>query len=66
MKITFRALRVNRNLTQKELAEKAGITIHAARLADSFPERLSALLIVKLCNFYEVSFDDIFLPHASA
>ena len=59
MKITFKGLRASANLTQAELAEKVGISVHTAKLADKNPDRLPTAVSVKLCEFYGVSFDDI-------
>lgn len=64
MAITLRAARVNKDLTQKEAAEKLGIsesTLVNYEKGKTFP---SQPVIVKMEELYELSYNDIiFLPN---
>lgn len=66
MKISLKGARVNANLTQKQVAEKLGIsnkTVCSWEKGESFPD---ALQIPKICELYGASYDDInFLPNSS-
>lgn len=63
LKITLKSARVNKNLSQKEAAQKAGVsnkTLSKWENGTSFP---TAEKIDVLCEMYGVSYDNlIFLP----
>lgn len=63
MKLTLKAARINRNLTQQEAADKIGVTIDTIgnwERAKSFP---NALHIRRIEEVYGVPYDNlIFLP----
>ena len=63
MAITVRAARVNVGLTQKEAAEKLGISesmLYKIEVGESFPR---VPLINKMLELYDTHYDDlIFLP----
>ncbi len=67
MKLSLKAARVNKGLTQKEAAEKIGVTedtIGNWERGKSYPDALHLKVIEKV---YEVSYDDIiFLPRNHA
>lgn len=64
VKMTLEAARRNVKLTQKEAAERLGIsngTLCNWEKGVSFPD---AQQIIKICDLYRVSYDDlIFLPN---
>lgn len=64
MKLTLKALRINKNLTQEEVGKKLGVTkdtISRWENAKSFPNVKQIKEIEKL---YNVTYDDIiFLPN---
>lgn len=62
MKLGLKGLRAERGLSQEEAAKGAGVTIHAIKMAERFPEKLSIKNAVAICTFYGVHLDDIFLP----
>lgn len=62
MKVTLRALRVNRNLTQSEAAQKIGVsrtTIRNWETSETFPTMQQ---LVTICSVYGCRMGDIFLP----
>ena len=67
VKISLRAARVNAGLSQKEVAISLGIsnkTLSSWENGDTFP---SADKIVRLCELYNLSYDEInFLPNKFA
>lgn len=62
MRNKLRHIRINKNLTQKELSEKIGVTQQQISLyekGDIFPSMRVAL---KIAKELEVTLDEIFLP----
>lgn len=66
MGMTLKALRVNKGLTQEQLAKELNVTsdtISNWERAITFP---NVIQIKSITDFYQVSFDDIiFLPNTS-
>lgn len=62
MKVTLKAMRVNANLTQKEVAEKIGVSSVTLVSWESNKTAPNITQLCKLCNLYRCSTDDIFLP----
>ena len=62
MKVTLKALRVNANMNQKEVACKLGVapaTLISWEAHKTYP---SVLQLNQLCSLYSCTMDDIFLP----
>ena len=62
MKVSMKAMRVNRDMTQREAAEKIGIrreTLQSWEAGRTFPQ---AQKLKALCEVYRCKMDDIFLP----
>ena len=57
----LRRVRVNQNLTQKEVAEALDITAEYLSLIELEKRTPSLELAIKLAKFYEVSLDHIFM-----
>lgn len=62
MKVTIRAMRVNRNLKQSDAARKIGVnpgTLNNWEQNKTFPTIDN---IMKICEVYECEIDDLILP----
>ena len=62
MKVTLRALRVNRGLTQKEAAERLNITPRTLQYWEMNRTFPTTKQLMKICEAYECGIGDIFLP----
>ncbi|MBD9927480.1 helix-turn-helix transcriptional regulator [Enterococcus faecalis] len=63
MKVTLRALRVTKNLTQKEAAEKVGVSTETWANYEKFKTFPDVLTIKKIESVFNVNYEDIiFLP----
>lgn len=62
MKITFKALRVNADMTQDEAAKMLGITPKTLQNWESYTTFPSAQQLMKICSVYHCELTDIFLP----
>lgn len=63
-KFTLRELRARYNLTQKEVAEKVGITVKTYNLLENDPNALKRCrceTVFSLACLFKVSMDEIFL-----
>lgn len=63
--VTLAAARVNKNLTQRDVAEKLGRNVGTIRNWESGKSIPDAIEFQDLCNLYGVSPDIIFLPRRS-
>ena len=61
-KFTLRAIRAQRNMTQAEVAKKMGVTLAAVSAWEQNKADMTARHFVKLCDVFNISRDDIFLP----
>lgn len=59
MKISIKAARINKEMTQKEAAKKLGVTKKTLGSWEAFKTMPSADKIILLCNLYDVPYDDI-------
>lgn len=62
MKVSLKAMRVNANLNQKQVAKELGIapvTLISWEAHKTFP---SVIQLNQLCKLYSCTIDDIFLP----
>ena len=66
MKISFKALRVNSELTQKEAAEMLGITPVTLQNWEAYTTYPSAQQLMQMCEIYHCELSDIFLPGMQA
>ncbi|RXK57261.1 XRE family transcriptional regulator [Enterococcus faecalis] len=63
MKVTLRALRVTKNLTQKEAAKKVGVSAETWANYERFKTFPDVLTIKKIESVFNVNYEDIiFLP----
>lgn len=56
------AARVDAGLTQEEVAKKLGITPQTIIAWEKYDRYPNAIQFRRLCNLYDRSMDDIFLP----
>ena len=66
MKVSIAAMRVNRELTQLNVAKMLDVNPSTLRSWEKGITSPTLEQLVKVCNIYNCSFDDIFLPHKSA
>ncbi len=63
MRLTLKALRTNKNLTQAEAAKRLGISEYTLNNYENFKSYPDIPMIEKILNLYSVKYDDIiFLP----
>lgn len=62
MKVSLKALRVNSELTQNEVAEKLGVRRETVMSWESYKTSPDVSTVLKLCKIYNCTLDDIFLP----
>ena len=63
MAITLKAARVNRGLSQNEVAEILNCNRTTFSRYENDPNKMPASLFMKCCELYEVSAADIFMPN---
>lgn len=66
MKITMRAMRVNRGLTQEQIAKMLGVTKATVINWEKGKSIIDASSFLTLCSIYGCSADDIILPEKLA
>ena len=62
MKISLKALRVNKDMSQNQAAEALGVTTKTIQNWESYKTFPTAQQLIKICNIYECGLNDIFLP----
>ena len=62
MQVSFKAMRVNANLTQKAVADALGITERTLQNWENGVSAPDAVQFANICKLYQCSRDDIFLP----
>ena len=63
MKVTLKAIRINKGWSQEEMAQKLGISLYTLKNYESFKTFPDVPLIKKIIEVTGVKFDDIiFLP----
>jgi DNA-binding XRE family transcriptional regulator len=64
MKVSLKAMRVNAELTQMEVASELKVPVDRVKYIESKEgsARISYETLLKLCSLYHCSVDDIFLP----
>lgn len=64
MKVSLKAMRVNREKTQCEVANALGISIDRVKYLESKEgsSKISYKDLMALCEVYKCTIDDIFLP----
>lgn len=62
LKVSLKALRVNANLNQKEVAKFIGVSPNTLVSWENNYTAPDALQLAKLCILYKCNMDDIFLP----
>jgi len=66
MKITLKALRVNRDLTQDEAAKILNVTAKTIQNWESYTTFPTGKQLIEICTAYGCELNDIFLPTALA
>lgn len=61
-KMTMEAARVNKHLTQQELADKMGVSRITVQNWESGKSKIKPAYLFLFCNITELSEDDILLP----
>lgn len=54
MKRSIKGLRADNNLTQKQLAEILGISVHSLQRYEAGESDISFKLVVKLCDYFGI------------
>jgi len=62
LKIKLKALRVNADMTLDIAAEKLNVTVRTLQNWENYTTFPNTLQLVKICDVYGCTFDDIFLP----
>lgn len=64
MKVSLKAARVNAELTQMEVAEKLGISVDKIKYLETKEgsAKITYETLLALCEIYNCTLDDIFLP----
>jgi DNA-binding XRE family transcriptional regulator len=62
LKITFKALRVNKDMSQVEASSALGISKKTLQNWEAYTTYPNAIQLLKICEVYECSLGDIFLP----
>lgn len=62
MKLSLKAWRANKDLTQSEVANKLGITKETLSSWERYRTFPDLIALRKLCEIYDCKLDDIFLP----
>lgn len=66
MKVKLKALRVNAELTQEEAAKKMGVTRETIQNWEAHRTFPNINSLNKLCDIYNCSLNDIFIPSSLA
>lgn len=66
MKITLKALRVNKDMTQDDAAVVLGVTKRTVQNWESYTTFPTAQQLMDICNAYDCELGDIFLPSTLA
>ena len=62
LQVTPKAARVNKGLTQADVAQYMGVSVDVIKRIEAGKRPLKVTEMEKLCELYECSFDDISLP----
>ena len=62
MKISLKALRVNKEMTQEEAAKALNITAKTLQNWESYTTFPTGRQLIEICSVYGCGLDDIFLP----
>lgn len=64
MRVSLKAARVNAELRQTEVAEKMGVSVDKIKYLETKEgsQRITYETLIKLCDLYQCTPDDIFLP----
>ena len=66
MQVSLKAMRINSKLTQNDVAERVNVTVKTVQNWENNISTPDAIQFAKLCNIYQCSRDDIFLPDSLA
>lgn len=65
MRVSLKAARINANLTRKQVAEKLGFSTDTLKSIENGKREVRVSEFNTLCNLYNCTIDDIFLPFNS-
>ena len=65
MQISLKAMRVNSNLTRKYVAKQLGFSTDTLKAIENGKRDVRISELNSLCNIYNCTIDDIFLPFNS-
>lgn len=66
MRVSIRALRVNKKMSQKDAAKQLGITERTLQNWENEVTFPTARQLMQICSLYNCSLEDIFLPDTLA
>lgn len=64
-KLTMKAIRVNANLTQQELADAMGVSRSSIIAWETGRTKISTVCLMAFCYVTKTRVDDVFLPRES-
>ena len=62
MQVSLKAMRINSNLRQNDVAERLGVTVKTLQNWENNVSAPDAIQFGRLCKIFQCSRDDIFLP----
>ncbi|MBR2999791.1 MAG: helix-turn-helix transcriptional regulator [Oscillospiraceae bacterium] len=62
MQVSLKAMRINSNMKQNDVAERVGVTVKTLQNWENYVSSPDAIQFAKLCSIFQCSRDDIFLP----
>lgn len=66
MKVSLKALRVNAELTQEDVAKELGVSVDTVKNIEAGKRELRVSELKTVCALYGCTFDDIFMPEGYA
>ncbi|EOO32926.1 hypothetical protein IIU_03451 [Bacillus cereus VD133] len=60
MIFTIKQVRLAKEITQREMAQKLNVCVDTYRKMESYPDDITIGNAKKICNFLEISYDQIF------
>ena len=62
MKVTLKAARVNKGFTQVDVAKEMGWSVDKVKYLEKNSKNVEYATLLQLCQIYNCTIDDIFLP----
>lgn len=64
-KLTMKAIRINANLTQQELADAMGVSRSSVIAWETGKTKISTVCLMAFCYVTNTHIDDVYLPYES-